>query len=110
LSLGQLLFHSGKMSTRASGLIDITPNSRRLRMSQADLDRLALTDGSRVRISSKQGSMEVAVEADPSLLPGGCFFPEHFNEPRLVDLIPVEVDKMTGVPYFKFAEVSIQKV
>jgi formate dehydrogenase alpha subunit len=110
LTLGQLLFHSGKMSTRASGLINITPNSRRVRMSLPDLERLSLSEGDRVRISSKQGAMEVRVEGDPSLLPGGCFFPEHFNEPRLLDLIPVDVDKTTGVPYFKFAEVSIQKV
>jgi formate dehydrogenase alpha subunit len=110
LTLGQLLFHSGKMSTRASGLINITPNSRRVRMSLPDLERLSLSEGDRVRISSQQGTMEVRVEGDPSLLPGGCFFPEHFNEPRLLDLIPVDVDKTTGVPYFKFAEVSIQKV
>jgi formate dehydrogenase alpha subunit len=110
LTLGQLLFHSGKMSTRASGLINITPNSRRLHMSLPDLERLGLNEGDRVRISSKQGAMDVRVEGDPSLLPGGCFFPEHFNEPRLLDLIPVDVDKTTGVPYFKFAEVSIQKV
>jgi formate dehydrogenase alpha subunit len=110
LTLGQLLFHSGKMSTRASGLINITPNSRRLRMSLPDLERLGLSEGDRVRIASKQGAMDVRVEGDPSLLPGGCFFPEHFNEPRLLDLIPVEVDQTTGVPYFKFADVSIQKV
>jgi formate dehydrogenase (NADP+) alpha subunit len=110
LTLGQLLFHSGKMSTRASGLVNVSPNSKRLRMSPQDLERLGLNEGDRVRVASKQGTVEVAVQGDLSLLPGGCFFPEHFNDPGLLDLMPVEVDPTTGVPYFKFAEVSLEKI
>jgi formate dehydrogenase alpha subunit len=110
LTLGQILFHSGKMSTRASGLVNVSPNSKRLRMSPQDLERLGLNEGDRVRVASKQGTVEVAVQGDLSLLPGGCFFPEHFNDPGLLDLMPVEVDPTTGVPYFKFAEVSLEKI
>ncbi|MFM8550796.1 MAG: molybdopterin dinucleotide binding domain-containing protein [Nitrospiraceae bacterium] len=110
LTMGQLLYHSGKLSSQASGLIKIAPNSGKLRMNGQDMERLGLSDGARVRVSSAQGSLDMGVQADHALLPGACFFPEHFNEPPVKDLIAVEVDAVTGVPSFKFTEVSIEKL
>ncbi|MEW6542877.1 MAG: molybdopterin-dependent oxidoreductase [Nitrospirota bacterium] len=118
LLMGQVLYHSGKLSTQASGLIRIAPNTGRLRMNGQDLERLGLGSrspegsggaGGRVRVISERGSLEMGVQADPSVLPGSCFFPEHFNEPPVKDLMPVEVDAVTGVPSFKLARVSIEK-
>ncbi len=118
LTMGQLLYHSGKLSTQASGLVMISPNSGRLHMSLEDIERLGLGSrspegpggaGARVRVTSDRGSLEMGVKADGSLLPGTCFFPEHFNEPPVKDLMPVSVDPVTGVPYFKTARVRIEK-
>lgn len=110
LLTGQVLYHSGKMSTRASGLINIEPNSGRLQMNPADLQQLGLSEQSTVRLTSQQGSVQVGVKADPDILPGSCFFPEHFNEPPVKDLMAVEADATTGVPYFKSTRVNIEKV
>lgn len=110
LIMGQLLYHSGKLSTQASGLINISPNTGRLHMNERDLERMGLGEGARVRVTSQKGSLELGVETDLTVLPGSCFFPEHFNEPPVKDLMPVEVDAATGVPYFKLAEVTIEKV
>jgi len=44
------------------------------------------------------------------VLPGTCVFPEHFTDPPVKDLISVELDPVTRVPYFKLAQVSIDKV
>ncbi|MGH7255520.1 MAG: molybdopterin dinucleotide binding domain-containing protein, partial [Nitrospirales bacterium] len=109
LTIGQVLYHSGKLSTQASGLIKISPNTRRLRMNPQDLERLRLQEGSRVRVTSALGSLELGVQADYAVLPGACFFPEHFNEPPVKDLVPVDLDPVTGVPYFKFTRVKIEK-
>ena len=110
LVTGQLLYHSGKMSTRASGLINIEPNSGRLRMNPADLKQLGLDEQSTIRVTSQQGAVQLRVKADPNVLPGSCFYPEHFNEPPVKDLMAVEADSMTGVPYFKSTRVKIEKV
>lgn len=110
LKLGQVLFHSGKLSTQASGLIQVSPNAKRLRMNPEDLERLGIEEGGKVRIESAGGSLEIGTIADITVLPGSCFFPEHFNEPGIKDLIPVEVEPETGVPYFKYARVSLEKV
>jgi len=110
LTMGQLLYHSGKLSTQASGLIKISPNTGRLRMSAQDIERLGLGEGAQVRVKSDQGSLEMGVETDVTLMPGACFFPEHFNEPPVKDLFAVNVDSETGVPYFKQTTVTIEKL
>jgi formate dehydrogenase alpha subunit len=110
LTIGQVLYHSGKLSTQASGLIKIAPNTGRLRMSPQDIERLGLGENAKVRVSSEQGSVELGVEADLAIMPGACFFPEHFNQPPVKDLVPVEADPTTGVPSFKFTWVNIEKV
>jgi len=110
LVMGQLLYHSGKLSTKASGLIAVASSAGRLHMNAQDMERLGLTEASRVLVKSDRGSLEMGVKADLSVMPGSCFFPEHFNDPPVKDLMPVEVDPVTGVPYFKFARVSIEKV
>ena len=110
LSLGQLLSHSGKLSTHAAGLMKICPNSGRLQMNVQDMERMGLSDGGRVRVSTEKGSLEMGTESNPALLPGACFFPEHFNEPPVKDLMPVEIDATTGVPSFKLAQVTVEKI
>ena len=108
--MGQILYHSGKMSTEAPGLIKIAPNTGRLRMNPHDMEQLAVGEGTTVRLTSDRGSMQLAVQADQSIAPQTCFFPEHFNEPPVKDLMAVEADTVTGVPYFKSARVKIEKV
>ena len=110
LVMGQLLYHSGKLSTQASGLLTIAPSAGRLHMNAQDMERLGLTEETRVRVTSEQGSLEMGVKDDLSVMPGSCFFPEHFNDPPIKDLMPVAVDSVTGVPYFKFAWVKIEPV
>ena len=109
LKMIQLLYHSGKLSTRASGLQNISPNTHCLRVAPVELERLGLSPDDRVRVTSDQGSLELGVQADLSLLPGTCAFPEHFNEPPVKDLMPIELDPVTGVPYFKLTRVTVEK-
>jgi formate dehydrogenase alpha subunit len=109
LIMGQLLYHSGKLSTQASGLINIAPNNGRLHMSPEDLSRLGLAEGGTVRLTSAKGSLVMAVQPNQSVMPGACFFPEHFNEPPVKDLMAVEVDPVTKVPTFKLTQVFVEK-
>lgn len=109
LLMGQVLYHSGKLSTEASGLITIAPNTGRLRMNPQDMERFAVSEGATVRLTSDRGSMLLAVQPDQSIAPQTCFFPEHFNKPAVKDLMSVQVDPTTGVPSFKQTRVTIEK-
>ena len=79
-------------------------------MGSEDLKNLGLTSGDRIRLTSDQGTLEMTVTEDTSLMPGTCTVPEHFNDPPVKGshatskLIPV-----TGVPYFKLAHVTVEK-
>jgi len=110
LMLGQVLYHSGKLSTRASGLIKLYPSKGRLQMHPADLAQLSVGDKDAVRVTSAKGTVELRTEANPNLAVGTCFFPEHFNEPPVKDLAECVVDPATGVPAFKFTRVTIEKI
>ena len=109
MTLIQLLYHSGKLSTKASGLMEISPNTKALRLSLDACEQLGVAEDGRVRVTSDQGSVELGVAVDPSVLPGTCAFPEHFNDPPVKDLVPVDVDPVTRVPYFKLTRVTIEK-
>ena len=110
LLMGQLLYHSGKLSSAAPGLITVAPNTGRLRMNSADMEQMGLSDGASVKLASDRGSLQLAVQQDQSVAPQTCFFPEHFNEPPVKDLMTVNVDAVTGVPSFKRTRVTIEKV
>jgi predicted molibdopterin-dependent oxidoreductase YjgC len=108
LLMGQVLMHSGKLSTQAPGLISLAPNTGKLRMNIQDMERLGLQDGAKVCLTSDRGSLQLGVQPDQSIAPGTCFFPEHFNEPPVKDLMTVSVDATTGVPSFKQIWVSVE--
>jgi formate dehydrogenase alpha subunit len=110
LMLGQVLYHSGKLSTRASGLIKLYPSKGRLQMHPDDLARLTVGPQDAIRVTSAQGMVELRAEANPDLAMGTCFFPEHFNEPPVKDLAECVVDPITGAPAFKLTRVTIEKV
>ena len=61
-------------------------------MNASDMNRLGLHDGAEAHMTSDRGSLKVGVQQDPALAPGMCFFPEHFNEPPVKDLMSVHVD------------------
>ena len=109
LRLIPVLYHSGKLSTQASGLMEISPNTKSLRMGPEDMKQLGLTSGDQIRVTSDAGNLEMLVKEDVSLMPGSCAVPEHFNNPPVKDLMACHVDPMTGVPYFKLTYVSIEK-
>lgn len=110
LMLGQVLYHSGKLSTYAPGLIKIAPNTGSLRMNPKDMERLGLSEGAKVRVTTAGGSLQLPVQSDVAILPGIGFFPEHFNEPGVKDLMAVDVDADSHVPYFKLAAATVSKV
>jgi formate dehydrogenase alpha subunit len=109
LTIGQVLYHSGKLSTRASGLVQLYPSKGRLQMNPEDLAQLQLGPQDVVRVTSAKGTVELRTEPNHDLARGTCFFPEHYNEPLIKDLIECVVDPTTGVPAFKFTHVAIKK-
>jgi len=108
LTIGQTLFHSGAMSTRASGLLELQKDGR-LIMNPADAQRLEISPGDRVRLTSATGEATVPVTMLGRIPEGTLFFPESFRE-ALAALPGMSRDPVTGVPYSKQVYVSVEKV
>ncbi len=108
LELAQSLFHSGKLSTRSKGLLQVE-GSGRLRISPSDAARFALSDGDRVRLSSTSGEMTTEVKIMERVPQGTAWFPYHFGQ-AAVQLFECAIDPITHVPSFRTATVSMMKV
>ncbi len=108
LAVTQTLFHSGKFSTRAKGLLLIQPTGF-LTMNPADAEALGLADQERVRVSNDLGAMTATVKRQDRVPRGLVLFPEHFDE-EARRLLTVSKDPVTQTPYFKSATVKVEKV
>jgi formate dehydrogenase alpha subunit len=107
LELAQSLFHSGKLSTRAKGLLQVQ-SSGALALNPADAARLGVAEGDRVRVSNSLGQMTTTASLLDRIPEGVAKFPEHFDQEarRLLD---VAVDPITRVPYYRLAQVKVEK-
>lgn len=109
LILGPMLFHSGKLSLKSEGLLGLTKEGR-LQINKEDAERLGVKDGDSVRVASAQGQVEVKVKINSKLPAGLLFFPVHFNQPPIKDLMPVSVDPQNGVPSYRTAAVTVERI
>lgn len=108
LVLSQSLFHSGKFSRRAKGLLEVEADGK-LAVNSTDAATLNVVEGDRVRVANERGEMIVIVTLRDRLPEGLVTFPEHFDEQAL-SLMPLTVDDRTGVPYYRSAHVKIERV
>jgi formate dehydrogenase alpha subunit len=108
IELVQSLFHSGKLSTKSKGLIQIEGRSS-LRISPRDAARFGLVDGNRVRLSNSQGEVTAEVKVADRVPEGHAWFPDHFSQ-EVNNLFACVIDTETKVPYIRTTSVSMVKV
>jgi len=80
-----------------------------LDVSPEDAVRYDVADGERVRVSSRRGSVVVAVRIDPSLRAGLAFMTFHFDVPTNVLTIEAN-DPKSGTAEFKASAIRIDKL
>ena len=77
-------------------------------ISPEDAAALGVTDGERVRISSRRGSVEAPVRIDRSLRPGLVFMTFHFQDDVRTNLLTIDAtDPKSGTAEFKACAVRI---
>lgn len=107
LQLVQSLFHSGKLSTRAKGLIQIE-GAGSARMNPEDGARLGLKDGDRVTLSNSRGNFSTGVKLVERVPPGSIWYPDSFAQDATT-LFDCAIDPETKVPSFRTTSVSVVK-
>jgi predicted molibdopterin-dependent oxidoreductase YjgC len=87
---------------RIGETIDVSPE---------DAARMRLTDGERVAISSRRGTIQAPVRIDPALRPGLVFMTMHFPDEVDVNIITIDAtDPKAGTAEFKACAVRIDRL
>ncbi|MCY4612405.1 MAG: NADH-quinone oxidoreductase subunit NuoG [Nitrospira sp.] len=107
LRLVQSLYHSGKYSTRAKGLMEIEGEGL-LQINSREARRLGIEDGQTVLLSNDGGQAPVSVKLNDRVPDAVAWFPEHFDQ-SVRALFTWQVDPQTHVPVWKTTHVTIAK-
>jgi formate dehydrogenase major subunit len=82
-----------------------------LGLSPEDGERYGLTEGERVRISSRRGAAEAPVRFDPSLRPGLAFLSVHFPDEVATNILTIDAtDPKSGTAEFKATAIRVEKL
>ena len=82
-----------------------------LDLSPEDIERLGLTEGERVRISSRRGQVEAPVRADSGLRPGLAFMTLHFQDDVATNLLTIDAtDPKSGTAEFKATAIRVERL
>jgi formate dehydrogenase alpha subunit len=108
LELVQSLFHSGKLSTRSKGLVQLEGRPY-LRLNAAEAALIGVTEGDRVRLSNARGEFTTEVRVVERVPDGLAWFPDHYGQDA-AHVLDCVIDPETKVPYIRAASVSVTKV
>jgi formate dehydrogenase major subunit len=82
-----------------------------LGLSPEDGERYGLTEGERVRISSRRGSVEAPVRFDASLRRGLAFLSVHFPDEVATNILTIDAtDPKSGTAEFKATAIRVEKL
>lgn len=111
MNTGRQLYHwhTGTMTRRSLGLDSREPTPT-VELSPPDAAELGVGDGDPVRITSRRGSIEIAVRLSPRVARGQVFVPMHYREACANLLTNPVLDPYAGIPEFKVCAVKVEGV
>ncbi|NQV27022.1 MAG: formate dehydrogenase subunit alpha, partial [Rhodopirellula sp.] len=101
-------WHTGSMTRRSFALNSIEPNAFAA-MHPSDVATLNLAAGDHISVSSRRGTISLAVRSDDSIDPGCVFIPFHFREAAANILTTDALDPYGKIPEFKYCAVKVEK-
>jgi len=108
LMTGRLLehWHTGAMTRRTEALDALEPEAI-AHMAPAEIERLGLVPGDRVRIESRRGSIELIARADSGVQAGAVFVPFCYAEAAANLLTNPALDPFGKIPEVKYCAVRV---
>jgi formate dehydrogenase major subunit len=101
-------WHTGTMTRRAGPLDALEPGPT-ASLAPADLRRLGLSPGDRLRLATRRGAIELPAREDPALPEGLVFVPFAFREAAANLLTTPQLDPWGKIPEFKFCAVRVER-
>jgi formate dehydrogenase major subunit len=109
LITGRMLehWHTGAISRRASVLDELEPEAV-AHLVPADLARLSLSPGDKIRVETRRGAIALKARADSSVPQGALFIPFCFAEAAANLLTNPALDPFGKIPEFKFCAARVE--
>ncbi len=100
-------WHTGAMSRRAAVLDALEPEAVAC-LSAADLERLGVEPGARVRVVTRRGAIELTARADRAIPDGVLFIPFCYAEAAANALTNPALDPFGKIPEFKYCAARVE--
>ena len=112
LMTGRRLYHYHATMTRKSDVLNTLMPEELAEINPFDAELLEVNTGDMVRVTSKQGEVEVRAKVTPAVPVGMVAMAFHFAEcptNQLISAKPETLDPVTGTPAYKTCPVRIKK-
>src|SRR5438874_2645619 len=100
-------WHTGAMTRRASVLDELEPEAV-ASFAPAELRRLGIAAGDRVRVTTRRGTIELKARSDSAVAPGQVFIPFCYAEAAANVLTNPQLDPFGKIPEFKFCAARVE--
>jgi formate dehydrogenase major subunit len=100
-------WHTGSMTRRSNVLDDLEPEAIAC-LSARDMERLGLTSGAKLRVSTRRGSIELKARIDGAVPPGLIFIPFAYAEAAANILTNPQLDPFGKIPEFKYCAARVE--
>jgi len=109
LSTGRVLYHyhTGTMTTRSKGLSERYPESL-VEINPVDADKLGISDGQKVKVTSRRGTAEAKATITQKSAPGSIFMNFHFTDTAVNNLTNPVLDPTGKIPEYKVCAVKLE--
>lgn len=110
LNTGRMLYHynARSMTGRTEG-INALSNESYIEINLTDAKGLGITDGDRVKVTSRRGEIETNARVGDIVDEGEVFMTFHFPDANVNHLTNDALDDISRIPEFKVAAVKIEK-
>lgn len=111
LSTGRVLYHwhGGELTRRSRGLLEIY-SIPQIEINPKDAVRLGLDGKSRVRVTSRRGSIEAKALVTDRVPPGMVYGNFHFPESSINELTINALDPLAKIPEYKVCAVKVEAI
>ena len=100
-------WHTGAMTRRATVLDEIEPEAA-ASLAPAELRRLGIAAGDRVRVTTRRGTIELKARSDSAVAPGMVFIPFCYAEAAANVLTNPQLDPFGKIPEYKFCAARVE--
>jgi len=102
-------YHTSSMTGRSKSLKEFSSEDR-LRINPVDAAKLGVSDGDKVKLSSRRGEIEVKVLLTDTVAEGVVFMTFHYKDTPVNRLTNAVLDPIAKIPELKVSAVKVEKV